>query len=120
MIAAGIGFSSKATVDSLRDAYNKAAARWVVTHLATAEDKADSVVFGAFAKSMALPVIRVDAAALTNAETQTQSGRSQSERGTGSVAEASAIVASGGRLVGPRSISIDRMATCAIAVGGRE
>ncbi len=117
MIAAGFGFSTKATVESLQDAFAKASRGQVVTHLAAPEDKTVSKVFTMFRDHAALPVIDITPDALIGAETFTKSERAQAQRGVGSVAEAAALSATGGRLLAPRSVSDDRMATCAIAIG---
>ena len=114
MIAAGFGFSSQATADSLRDAFAKAAQGQKVTLLAVPKDKVGFAPFERFCAQAALPVVGIAP------ETISHSARSQAERATGSVAEASALAATGGRLLAPRFISDDRMATCAIAIGDHE
>lgn len=118
MIAAGFGFRAAATVESLRDAL-AAAGPARPDMLATAGDKAGSLVFLAFAGEMALPVRSVTAATLARQETETHSAASRATHGTGSVAEAAALAAAGpgARLLGPRVVSKDRMATCALAEG---
>lgn len=117
MIVAGFGFRGRATVDSLHDAYARAGTG--ADRLATAADKAGTPVFRAFAARLGLPVSAIAPGALAVAETQTRSPASQASRGTGSVAEASALAAAGpdARLTGPRVISTDRLATCALAKG---
>lgn len=120
MIVAGLGFSTSATVVSLRDAFAKAAAGHQVTHLATPQDKVASAVFADFAGRTELPVIGVSTVEMADQETSTLSPRSLAERGTGSVAEACALAACAGRLLAPRSVSDDRTATCAIAIGEPE
>ena len=68
---------------------------------------------------MGVPLVALPAAALAGIRTQTFSSFSLAAHGTGSVAEASALIAAGegARLLGPRQISPDRMATCALAQG---
>ena len=121
MIVAGFGFSSSATGQSLHDAFLAASAGQIVTALATASDKADHPAFADLASRLQLPVHPVPQAALEAARPATQSPRSLSERGTGSMAEAAALAAagSGARLVSTRHISTDRRATCAVAIGGQ-
>ncbi|MFA3918319.1 cobalamin biosynthesis protein [Ruegeria hyattellae] len=121
LIVAGFGFASAATAESLQDVYNRAARDHFVTALATAVDKAVHPALTALAADLHLPVLRVDAAALQTARTLTQSQRSATERGTGSVAEAAALATAGSdaRLIAPRHISADRLATCAVAIGGQ-
>lgn len=121
MIVAGLGFSSDATADSLRAAYDAAAASHDVQALATVADKSGHSALAAFAESLALPLHFVAAADLAGQRTLTCSNRSRAAYGTGSVAEASALAAagSGARLLSPRHISDDRLATCAIAIGGQ-
>ena len=118
MIVAGFGFRRGATHESLREAYDKARASNHATHLATAADKAEAPAFKTLAKAVNLPTVALTPNALTDTDTPTQSPRVQAERGTGSVAEASALAAAGpaARLIGPRMISTDRMASCALAV----
>ncbi len=118
MIVAGFGFRAGASDASLRDAYDKARGSRHATHLATAADKAEAPAFRMLAEALTLPTVALTPAALTALQTPTQSPRVQAERGTGSVAEASALAAAGpaARLIGPRMISTDRMASCALAV----
>lgn len=119
MIVAGFGFRAGATADSLRDALARAGRTGEVACLATAADKAETGAFHDLASALRLPVRAVPAAALGAQQTQTQSQASQANRETGSVAEAAALAAAGpgARLFGPRVVSADRMATCALAEG---
>ena len=112
MIVAGFGYRSGATEASLRAALALAqAGAPPVTHVATLADKL------ALLETLALPTIAVEAVA--DIATPTRSAASLAARGTGSVAEAAALAAAGpgARLLVPRQISPDRMATCAIAEG---
>lgn len=120
MIVAGFGFRGTAGVDSLRDALAHTAAPELPVLLATATDKAATAVFRSFARDMDLPIRAVAPADLACQTTATTSAVSQIARGTGSVAEAAALAAAGpgARLLGPRVVSSDRMATCALAEGG--
>lgn len=118
MIVAGFGFRSGATADSLRDALAQTGAH-LPDALATLDDKATMPAFTALADRLNRPVIPVADTALTHTETLTQSPASQAARNTGSVAEATALIAAGpgARLLAPRVISTDRLATCALAKG---
>ena len=130
MIVAGFGFSTTATVGSLQDALREAIAACATyiapghlpERLATAEDKAQSPAFTGLGDALTLPLAAIPATQLAEQATLTRSARSLAERGTGSVAEASALAAAGpaARLLGPRMISNDRLATCALAVSKTE
>ena len=117
MIVAGFGFRAGARLDSLRDALNRAGAPNPPDLLATPADKAATALFTEFARERSLPVHPVPPAELARQQTPTRSAASQAARGTGSVAEAAALAAAGpgARLLAPRTISGDRMATCALA-----
>ncbi|NOC81842.1 precorrin methylase [Ruegeria atlantica] len=125
MIVAGLGFSSAATVASLRAVFDTAAANHDVAALATVADKEGHSALTTFAEELSLPLHFVAAADLAGQRTLTCSNRSRATYGTGSVAEASALAAAGkhfgpgARLLSPRQISDDRLATCAIAIGGQ-
>lgn len=119
MIVAGFGFRGAAQVASLADALSKARQDHPVQSLATAADKAQTPAFRVFSEGLGLPVIEIDEARLAAQVTHTQSQASTTARNTGSVAEASALAAAGkgARLIAPRVVSDDRMATCALAEG---
>lgn len=119
MIVAGFGFREAAGLASILDALARAAGADRATHLSVARDMADHGGFRDAVAELALPLIAVDRDAMVAIDTPTQSPRSIAARGVGSVAEAVAMAAAGegATLTGPRSISGDRMATCAIAVG---
>ncbi|WP_420586623.1 cobalamin biosynthesis protein [Ruegeria sp.] len=121
MIVAGFGFSSSATADSLRAAFDRASAGQTVDALATVADKEGHAALTEFAETTALPLHFIAPADLAGQRTLTCSTRSRATYGTGSVAEASALAAagSGARLASPRQISDDRLATCAVAIGGQ-
>lgn len=125
MIVAGLGFSSAATVDSLRMAFERACADRHVDAIATVADKEGHAALAAFVQTIALPLHFVAPADLAGQRTLTCSARSRATYGTGSVAEASALAAAGAlggpgaRLTSPRHISDDRLATCAVAIGGQ-
>ncbi len=115
MRVAGFGFRSAATIASLRDALERAGGR--VDRLATSIDKAATPAFRAFAGEMRLPVLAVASEGLALQPTITQSTRVAERFGTGSLAEAAALAGAGprARLLGPRVVSGDGLATAAIA-----
>ncbi|MBE0453089.1 cobalamin biosynthesis protein [Roseovarius autotrophicus] len=116
MKIAGFGYASRATIRSLQDALARAEAlTGPVDALAGPDDKVAQLAL--LAEARALPLIAVSAAALTSQDTASRSPRSLATRGTGSVAEASALAALGppARLMATRVLSTDRLATCAIA-----
>ncbi|TVR09203.1 MAG: precorrin methylase [Salinarimonadaceae bacterium] len=119
MIAAGFGFRKGASVTSLMDALSAAAGGRPVSVLATAADKAQTGVFRSLAAEARLPVRGVDAGSLAAQRTRTHSQASLEARDVGSLAEAAALAAAGegARLLAPRTISGDGMATCALAEG---
>ena len=119
MIVAGFGFRVGATAESLSDALDRAGGKDRVTALATAADRTHRPPFSGFAAALDLPVHPIDAERLEVQETVTRSAASLAARGTGSVAEAAALAAAGpgARLIGPRVVSGDGMATCALAEG---
>ena len=116
MIAAGFGFREGVGVESLQDALHRAAGDVTPTLLATHADKRAGLT--GLAAATGLAFVGLPEAALVAQQTLTQSQASQTARRTGSVAEASALAAAGpgARLLGPRQISADRRATCALAI----
>lgn len=119
MKVAGFGFRTSASVESLRDALEMAGGSAGLGAIATLSEKAGSDSILALADAIGVPVRAIPAARLRAMTTQTQSAESLAAHGTGSVAEAAALAAAGeaARLLGSRSISTDRLATCAIATG---
>ena len=117
MSVAGFGFRRGAEVESLIAALKAAGGTEGLTRIATVTEKADTEVFRALADHLALPIEAVAAEALPWVAVETQSEKSEAMFGTGSLSEAVALVAAGpkARLLAPRTISPDRMATCAIA-----
>jgi cobalt-precorrin 5A hydrolase len=115
MRVAGFGFRGTATLASLLDALDRAGGE--VGLLATAEEKAGAPVAGAFAARLGLALVPVSRERLAGADVLTRSARVMARFGTGSVAEAAALAAAGrgARLVGPRVVSGDGLATVAIA-----
>ena len=107
MRVAGFGFRKGAGVESLADAL-AATGIGGVTHLATVAAKADAPCLSEMARRLGAPVIVVAQDRLGEAQVTTHSD---------SVSEAAALNAAGpgARLVVARTVSADRMATCAIA-----
>lgn len=122
MMVAGFGFRAAATAESLRSAYRAAAGGRAVAALAAPADKAALPALTDFARETGLPLRPVAPAAMALAETITQSQAALAHRRVGSVAEAAALAAAGkgARLIAARSVSADRMATCALAEGEDE
>lgn len=111
MIVAGFGYRRGASAASLRAALAIAQTDAPpITHVAAPADKLPLLA------ELGQPVVAV---AVAGVDTPTQSDASLAARSTGSVAEAAALAAAGpgARLLVPRQISPDRMATCAIAQG---
>ncbi len=119
MIVAGFGFRGGATVESLEDALTRACGDLRPSALASVADKTRVPAFRRLAERLSLPVHAVSQDILSAQSTLTRSAAAQDARTTGSVAEAAALAAAGpcARLLGPRVISGDRMATCALAKG---
>lgn len=115
MRIAGFGFRSTATLASLRDALLRAGGG--VDGLATSADKAAAPAFRALAAEMRLPVREVTPEGLALQPVMTHSARVAERFGTGSLAEAAALAGAGpgARLLGPRVVSGDGLATAAIA-----
>ncbi|KCV81255.1 precorrin methylase [Actibacterium atlanticum] len=116
MKIAGIGFRADAPVASLREALEMVGP---ADGLATIMPKAAADVIVTLAQELNLPLLPVTEAQIQGQNTLTQSPRIQARFGTGSLAEAAALAAAGpgARLLGPRKISTDGMATAAIAEG---
>jgi cobalt-precorrin 5A hydrolase len=119
MRIAGMGFRKTAGIDSLRSALLAAGGTDGVVALATAADKAEARALIALAAELRLRICAIAPTALAAVETQTRSDRVAARFGTGSVAEAAALAGAGpgARLLGPRAVSADGMATAAIAEG---
>ncbi|AWB47987.1 precorrin methylase [Gemmobacter aquarius] len=113
MRVAGIGFRGAATVDDLAAALALAGD---ADALATDTSKAGAAVMLALAARTGLAVRAVD---VSGTATPTASVRVTEAFGTGSVAEAAALVAAGrnARLVVGRVVAPNGMATAAIAEG---
>ncbi|MEO0379965.1 MAG: cobalamin biosynthesis protein [Pseudomonadota bacterium] len=120
----GIGFRAAASLASLQDAMAlalEAAGNPAVDALVTEAAKSRETVFLELAALMAVPGLGVRQADLEQMITPTQSQRIQDKFGTGSLAEAAALVAAGpdARLLACRVVSRDGMATAALAQSER-
>ncbi|OYX42780.1 MAG: hypothetical protein B7Z02_10970 [Rhodobacterales bacterium 32-67-9] len=117
----GIGCRGEVSEAALREAAGKAlaSAPGPLDRLATLEERAGTDTVLAFAAHEGLPLFGLEAVALRGCPTRTRSARIEARFGTGSVAEAVALVAAGpgARLCCERQISTDGMATAAIAEG---
>lgn len=111
----GIGFRKGASAQSILSAALLAGGR--PDALATPADKVDEPGLVAAAATLGLPVIPVPPETLPQAKTLTHSPRVAAMRGTGSVAEACALLAAGpgARLLARRVVSPCRQATAALA-----
>ncbi|MEP2534180.1 cobalamin biosynthesis protein [Shimia sp.] len=118
MIVAGFGFRASATVASLRAAM-AATGHPAPDVLATPSDKAHSDCIRQIAQELSLEILPIPPQKMQTMATETHSETVRAKRGTGSVAEACALAAAGNnaRLLTPRHVSPDRLATCAIAKG---
>ncbi len=118
MRVAGIGFRDGVGMDSLRGVLAAVEAKGgAADALATLPEKADAL--RPLAAERGLPL---HAVAVAGIETPTRSHRIEAMHGTGSVAEAAALVAAGAgaRITVARITAPDGMATCAMAeVEGR-
>ncbi|MCD6006115.1 cobalamin biosynthesis protein [Halomonas sp. IOP_6] len=121
---AGFGFRSEATLESLIqaldqliDQYGAAYKYGLINRLAAARSMLPLVE--ELGRLRNIEVIAVADAELSTVTTLTHSTHSLQARGTGSVAEAVALLAAGpgATLLGPRIISADRQATAALALG---
>ncbi|WP_296743941.1 cobalamin biosynthesis protein [Mesorhizobium sp.] len=122
MKVAGLGFRREATLASLRDALIAAGDHHDITAVATVDDKAGETAIEVLARELNVPVKAVTPDRLAGVATLTQSAVVKARYGTGSVAEASALVAAGhnARLIVTRAVSRDGKATAAIAEGEGE
>ena len=119
MRVAGLGFKKDVTLASLREALAAAGGPDGLAAMATVSEKADAEPLKQLARECGVPIRAVSADLLASIDTPTQSQRVTERFGTGSVAEAAALVAAGprARLIATRAISQDRTATAAIAEG---
>lgn len=118
VLVAGFGFRRGAQLSSLSDVLDQLETQFGgVDRLAVADSMCSLVQ--QLGHERGIKVLKVSDTLLPTITTVTYSTHSLKARGTGSVAEAVALVAAGpgGQLLGPRLISADRMATAAVARG---
>jgi len=120
MRVAGVGFRQAATAASLIDAVARAGGGAGL--LATAMEKAEAPALREAALRLGLAVRAIGPEDLATQAVPTRSARVAERFGTGSLAEAAALAAAGpgARLLGPRIVSGDGLATAAIAIGRDE
>ncbi|VDC21219.1 cobalamin biosynthesis protein [Pseudogemmobacter humi] len=116
---AGIGFREAAGAESILDALRRAGGA-DLRDLALPVRKARHPAVLALSRQ-GFRIHPVTAEDLTRAVTLTDSAAARAAHGTGSVSEGCALVACGpgARLLAPRSISGDGLATAALAVKGK-
>lgn len=125
MMVAGIGSRKgvmasdvRAAVEAALEAHGLAMA--ALSALATSEFKRDEEAIFSAGRDLALPVIVVETGALqkVSSDMLSRSDMSQTQAGTPSVSEASALAAAGAgaKLLGPRTVL--GPVTCAIAISG--
>ncbi|SEL08268.1 cobalt-precorrin 5A hydrolase [Sphingomonas palmae] len=117
VIVAGFGCRAGATTDAFAAALAATGVPYV-DRFAVPADRA--ALLDAFAREHGVPLMVISPDKLRGIATPTRSPISLAARGTGSVAEAAALVAAGvgARVSITRCISPDRSVTCAIAVSG--
>ena len=117
MIVAGIGCTSRATLAEMSAIVAQMAQGRSLAKLACLEMRAPQVL--PLARALNLPLLALPRAALAGIATPTQSARIDAEFGTGSVAEACALLGAGtgAQIVAIRQISGAGQATCALAEG---
>ncbi|MBR3371053.1 MAG: cobalamin biosynthesis protein [Rhodobacteraceae bacterium] len=119
MIVAGFGCSSRAGAESLQALMACVAQFARPDALACLESRA--ALIAPLAQGAAVALMTFPAHAIGGIATPTQSGRVIARFGTGSVAEACALVAAGtgpgAQIILARVVSDDGLATCALARG---
>ncbi|OBY24507.1 cobalamin biosynthesis protein [Leisingera sp. JC1] len=120
MKVAGFGFRGAATAADLQAALALTGAR--VDALASVAEKAEAPALQEFARSIGLPVIALENQDIAGEQTLTCSPRIKARFGTGSLAEAAALAGARqgvpgaqSRLLAPRVVTADGLATAAIA-----
>lgn len=120
MKVAGLGFRSAATAADLQAALALAGEQ--VDALASVAGKAAAPAMQEFARAAGLPVISLQEQDIAGEQTLTCSPRIKARFGTGSLAEAAAlagarhgVAGAKSRLLAPRVVTADGLATAAIA-----
>jgi len=117
MIVAGMGCSTRARLPEMRALLAEVMAGRRLDAIACLEARAAQI--RPLANGLNLPLLTVPRAALQGVQTPGHSDRIAAGFGTGSVAEACAMLAAGrsARIIVARQISGARQATCALAEG---
>ncbi len=120
MKVAGFGFRSAATAADLQAALALTGAQ--VDALASIAEKAEAPAMQELARSIGLPVIALENQDIAGEQALTCSPRIKARFGTGSLAEAAALAGArhgvpgaSARLLAPRVVTADGLATAAIA-----
>lgn len=118
MKVAGFGLRAAATLASLKAALDAAGGPAGLTALATAADKARHPALQALAAALDLPLYAIPPDRLSPAASPAKTPARYAHR---SLAEGAALAAAGpgARLLAPKVISPDRLATCAVATSER-
>ena len=123
MICAGFGFRSQAPFESFLEVLERLKKEHLISGpigaIATIAHKAMAPDFRNLSAQKGLAIIAVHPDDITRQKTQSFSQNAMDLYGTGSIAEAAALAASGSNacLLGPRIICAHRMVTCAFAKG---
>ncbi len=123
MIFVGLGFRKAVTIKSfenlIHQVYHLTELPGPIKALATLDTKALDPALQEFAEAKRVTLIPVTLENLKRQITPTQSPASQAAYGLGSIAEAAALSAAGdgSSLIFKRLVSIDKLATCALAKG---
>lgn len=120
MIVAGLGFRATACLADLQEALRLTGG--APDALASLTEKTESLTLRRLAQSLSLPLIALAPESIRGEPTLSSSPRIQARFGTGSLAEAAALVGArqnapgaGARLLGPRRQTANGMATAALA-----
>lgn len=119
MRVAGFGFRQGASAASLAAALQAAGGPAGRGAVACLNEKCGAPALQQLAATLGVRVLGISREALARQATVTRSARIARLFGTGSLAEAAALAAAGAnaRLLAPRAVSADGMATAAIAEG---
>lgn len=117
MIVAGLGCSSRASPDEMRALLEALVQGHHLARIACLQARAAQL--DPLARAFGVPLLAVPRRALAGIVTPTQAARIQAQFGTGSVAEACALLGAGrgARIVAARQVSDLGRATCALAEG---
>ncbi|MCG8490768.1 MAG: cobalamin biosynthesis protein [Sneathiellales bacterium] len=113
----GFGLRQSATIESLQNAFLKVSEDLPVSAISILGEKAMHPAFSEFSRLLGIPVILLEKENLHGIETDTRSELIEQKFSVGSVAEAVAIAAQEpfGQLYRGRQVSVDGLATAAVA-----